>query len=301
MADEEEPDLPPGVRLPATLVPAAPPPSRCWPDVDACRTRGDCRGNAWICLHWAHGACAKGAECESLHRLPILADEQRLIYSADGLSLDVFGRRRDAVAISAGSASDNPFQCTTIYISSGLPTAATQRECKAQLQGLAEWGELVCTWVGAVPGSGYVKYRWRSSAQFAMEALAGRPFSPEGGPALQMRWEFGDPDAALASQAQAVAMRTSEEAKRRRDEQHELYARLERESYHVSKQPRSATATYSASAVNPARPLAASELPPLDEAEARAAEWVEKAPMPLTAVTAEYPTDEADRDAAPAA
>ena len=77
-------------------------------------------------------------------------------------------------------------------------------------------------WVGAEPGSAYVRYKWRSAAQFVMEALAGPPFRPEGREPLVMRWEDEDPERELARHAHSVALRACEEAKRRRDEDSSL-------------------------------------------------------------------------------
>ncbi|KAL3909567.1 MAG: hypothetical protein SGPRY_009376 [Prymnesium sp.] len=146
--------------------------------------------SSWICLEWANGRCARGASCEARHALPGESDEQRLVYSADGQTHDIFGRRRPSAA--AATTAFDPLACQTIHIESGLP-GATQRERRAQLQSLSEWGQVLKTWVLASAGSGYVKFRWRSSAQFVMEAMQRRPLLIDGEEPLRLSWARTDP------------------------------------------------------------------------------------------------------------
>ena len=200
MASEEDLDLPPGIDLPvhhepvaaaASSASAAPVLPRCWPDLDAAPTAGICRGDAWICMAWANGSCRAGASCESLHRLPNMAEEQRLVYSTDGIDRDVFGR------MGAGT------QATAILVR-GLPTAGSQRQLRAALDGFGEWGKVVRTWVHHEPGCGYVAFKARGTAQFVMEAMQGRSLSPEGGEPLQLSWALRDPGQEQAEQVHSV-------------------------------------------------------------------------------------------------
>mmetsp|Transcript_40274 Transcript_40274/g.66878 ORF Transcript_40274/g.66878 Transcript_40274/m.66878 type:complete len:326 (-) Transcript_40274:118-1095(-) len=209
-------DLPPGIDLPTSR-------SRCWPANDTECTCGDVRGGAWICISWAKGACRLGKTCEALHRLPSLAEEQRMVYSTDGLDSDVFGRPL------AGSAQrDGPLNSTLAV--HGLPSDASQRELRTLLDAFNEWGTVLRTWVGAVHGTGFVKFKWRSSAQFALEAMDGQPISPEGGTPLMVRWATVNPEVEAAKAGHVLALRSMQDAKKRRDTQHELYQRLEREA-----------------------------------------------------------------------
>jgi len=75
-----------------------------------------------------------------------------------------------------------------------------------------------------------VRFRWRSSAQFAAEALNGRSLDPEGGPPLRVSFATTDPGLEQAQNGRQLALRSVEEAKRRRDASSELYERLEREA-----------------------------------------------------------------------
>lgn len=212
-------DLPPGIDAVGTgdsgAVPALP---RCWPEVDTQSTAGDRRGGAWICLAWARGACRDGAACVNLHRLPSVVEEQRMAFSADGIDYDIFGRRRTSSVDAA-----------CLLFVTGLDEAASQREVRASLEKFSEWGALLRTWAGVAPGTGFVRFRSRACAQFASEAMDGRPIDPEGGPALRVTFSNSDPEQQRAIHSRQLALRAAEEAKRRRDAQHDLYERLEAE------------------------------------------------------------------------
>lgn len=222
MADE---DLPPGIDLPArhaarpVAIPVLP---RCWPDVDSQETRGSSLGNAWLCLAWARGACAQGAGCAALHRLPSLAEEQRLTFSADGVEYDVFGRPRACVL----GATPAPIDASTLFVR-GLNVGLSHREVRLALERFGEWGQLARTWCGVEPSTGYVKYRWRASAHFAAEAMDGRSLDPEEGRPVRVSFATQDPEVEQAQNARQLALRSVEEAKRRRDRQQDLYERLE--------------------------------------------------------------------------
>jgi len=239
-------DLPPGIHLPGIHPPqqrATPSArdgqedaivlSRCWPESDAAPTAGDTLGGSWICLDWANGRCSRGKACEARHQLPTQSDEQRLVYSADGQTHDIFGRERGRAAI-VSSAFD-PTSSQTIHIESGLP-GATQRERRQNMDAFSEWGQVVKTWVLATPGSGFVKFKWRSSAQFAMEAMQRRPLLMDGVTPMVLSWAQTDPSLVQAAQSKQIAMAQMEEAARRRETTGELYARLEAEGKQLKRQ-----------------------------------------------------------------
>ena len=233
MADDDD-DLPPGIILPSrTAAPSREVLVRCWPENDACVTVGDRIGGSWICLAWANGRCASGSACEARHQLPVLTDEQRLVYSADGQTHDVFGRRRDAAA--AVTSVFDPLACQTIHVKRGLP-GATQRERRSALDAFSEWGQIVKTWAVATAGEGYVKFKWRASAQFALEAMQGRPFEFNGEDPLELAWATTDPSLVQAAQSQQLALAHMEEAAKRRETTAELYERLEAEGKQLKRQ-----------------------------------------------------------------
>lgn len=291
MSQDDDDDLPPGINIPgmtqvayadeeAAVLP------RCWPELDTAVTAGDRRGDAWICVEWANGRCPHGKACEALHRLPGMAEEQRLVYSVDGIDRDVFGR------VGHGT------QATTMLVR-GLPGAASQREVRAALDSFSEYGQIVRTWVHHEPGAGYVAFKWRCVAQFVMEAMQGRSLEPEGGEPLTLSWALRDPGQEQAEQARNLALRSMEEARTRRDEQHEMYARLEAEG--VALKRRRLVHTEEGDGARPGADggnngAAGARAGDGDDDDARAewARWAEAPEQDLTAVTALYPGAEND-------
>ena len=213
-------DLPPGVDL-------TPPVVRCWPDIDTIITDGERRGEHNICILWARGSCPAGIQCGACHRLPSHADEIRLLHSADGLTKDIFGRAR-------GERSErsvvDALQCQTVCVT-GLPVTSSQHERRQLLDALgSEWGTVVRTWVDADPRVGYVRFKWRSSAQLFVEAMDGKPARPDEPDApLELAWCFHDPAAIQATQGRDLALAAAAEARARRESVFDLYSRLEAE------------------------------------------------------------------------
>jgi hypothetical protein len=213
-------DLPPGVDL-------TPPVVRCWPDIDTFITDGERRGEHNICILWARGSCPAGIQCGACHRLPSHADEIRLLHSADGLTKDIFGRAR-------GERSErsvvDALQCQTVCVT-GLPVTSSQHERRQLLDALgSEWGAVVRTWVDADPRVGYVRFKWRSSAQLFVEAMHGKPARPDEPDApLELAWCFHDPAAIQATQGRDLALAAAAEARARRESVFDLYTRLEAE------------------------------------------------------------------------
>mmetsp|Transcript_12879 Transcript_12879/g.29664 ORF Transcript_12879/g.29664 Transcript_12879/m.29664 type:complete len:398 (-) Transcript_12879:228-1421(-) len=262
--------------------------SRCWPSADAQVTAGDSRGDAWICRAWANGACAQGAACTWLHRLPGVREEQRIMYSTDGLEYDIFGRARHAAFDSSAVAlGHNPLTADMLRVA-GLPARAAQREIRALLfETFSEWGTVVRTWAGAQLGTGYVRFKMRCSAQFVLEAMHGRPASPEESSPLQLSFALTDPEKEIAAAGRSLAMRSMEEAKRRRDAQQDMYEQLEREAK-AAKQAAS-TASFTKPPIVSDAPRAAGEPSLAASGVAAINAWVETPPRPMSAVTSEYP------------
>lgn len=276
-------DLPPGVGsvTAAASAPTAPAtdyaasmvsqdgcaaPTRCWPDIDAIKTSGSRCGAHNICIQWANGACALGVHCSLRHALPTLADEQRLLHSADGLTHDIFGRPGQERP--AGSLFD-PLACQTLHVV-GLPTEGNRHSRRRVLEAaFGEWGEVARVWLVADPRVGYVKFKWRSSAQMALEAMQGRPLTPDLTEELQLGWCASDPSMVQAQQAREMALTAMHEARERQEHQHALYQSLERGSaVHAPKRQRTTG----------------------DHGEAsNASAWYEQPEEPLSAVAAVYP------------
>jgi hypothetical protein len=266
-------DLPPGIGADAAETTAAR--ARCWPEVDSIETDGARRGERFICLAWARGLCTRSARCGSRHQLPTLSDEQRLLNTNEGRTTDIFGRQRGQVD---ERTMQDPLACQTLCVR-GLPPGMSQHERRQALDGLSEWGAIAKTWVIADPTVGYVKFKWRSSAQVVAEAMQGQPISPDLPGALELSWCYVDPARIQAGQAKEMALAAMEEARARREASAALYERLERQHGAL---PANGAKRQRVGG-NDAREAGEPEL--TDEASA----WVEQAESCVSAVAAHYP------------
>ena len=276
-------DLPPGVATANDDHSAV----RCYPDGgDTIATDGELRGERHICLQWARACCPNGARCALRHALPTLADENRLVHSADGITQDIFGRPRGARHERALA---DPLQCQTVRVD-GLPAEGdgSQQQRRRALDALgSEWGEVVRTWLVADPRVGYLRFKWRSSAQVFVEAMHGKCARPDVPDApLELAWCFHDPAEIQASQAREMAFAAAAESRARQEATSELYKRLERE--------RDAGSAPSGGAVRK-RPRVERGADSLEH-DGSAAAWVEQDEQAITAVTARYPGAEPDDD-----
>jgi hypothetical protein len=281
-------DLPPGVGAEpspglARSSSAVAPLTRCWPDVDAIATTGERQGERFICLLWSRGCCPRGELCSHRHRLPNLADEQRLLYSSDGLTTDIFGRPRGAAR---EQVLRDPQACQTLQVS-GLPADLNQQERRRELDALSEWGAIAKTWVVADPSVGYVKFKWRATAQFVMEAMQGQPLTPDALNALELSWCFADPSAIQAAQAKELALVAMAEARARRESSSALYDSFERErhvqaSVDARARKRARATEESADHIKEAAAIPASD----------ASVWTGEEEQSISAVTAAYPGGE---------
>ena len=274
-------DLPPGVDLSGGGDAGDAPILRCWPETDSITTVGEQGGARYICLSWAQGSCANGAMCQLCHRLPTLADEQRLLYSQEGRTHDVFGRpftRLVAGAETASAAVDNSL-AQTVQVT-GLPATDSHNERRTLLNLLTEWGDIVKVWLVADPRVGYVKFKWRGTAQFVMEAMHRRPLCPEIPDAtIELAWCHVDPSAIQATQGREMALALAADAAARRQSQQELYSHYER-----------AKSVNDSSAALP--PRAQKKRPrsvDAPEGGSVAAAWAEEPEVPISSVAALYP------------
>ena len=72
--------------------------TRCNVARDAGYTRADKAAaegkEAWFCIHFARGCCAKGSACEYYHRIPIPADLKNIKLDRDCFGRERFGEHR---------------------------------------------------------------------------------------------------------------------------------------------------------------------------------------------------------------
>ena len=168
---------------------------RCVLATDAGRTKGDkvvgrTRGRTSFCLQFARGMCMKGDECDNFHRVPTPEDDA----GTDEL-YDVFGRQRfkthrddmDGVGSFA-----NP--CRTLYVAGLLRERyKTNKDFEeACWRHFGEWGELEnCNVIHRI-STAFPRYRLRTSAEFAKEAMARQQLDQ--GEVLNVKWAHDDPN-----------------------------------------------------------------------------------------------------------
>lgn len=168
---------------------------RCVLQSDAGHTKADKvvgrnKGRTTFCLDFARGQCMNGANCEHYHRVPTPADD-----AATEELYDCFGRQRhkshrddmDGVGSFA-----NP--CRTLYVAGLLRERyKSNKEFEdAVWRHFGEWGELEnCNVVHRI-STAFPRYRLRTSAEFAKEAM-GRQ-SLDQGEILNVKWAHDDPN-----------------------------------------------------------------------------------------------------------
>ncbi|KAG2521916.1 hypothetical protein BBO99_00006261 [Phytophthora kernoviae] len=169
--------------------------TRCDLELDAGKTKADVvsKANRYFCVHFARGMCARGAECNYYHRLPSAADEMRL-----GMMHDCFGRERHATDRDDMSGVGNfTSNSRTLYIGGLKSTGSEGKDAvKTQEQALwkqfGEWGEVENINVIHRKSICFVRYRHRTSAEFAKEAMANQPLQSD--EVLNVRWAYDDPN-----------------------------------------------------------------------------------------------------------
>lgn len=160
--------------------------TRCCVNTDMGYTRADLSGkDTWICIYFARGHCAHGADCQFFHRIPYAKDEANL-----DLTHDVFGRERhskyreDMGGVGSFSRDNRTLYVGGLKRSGNLEQILTKHFC--------EWGELEYVRMIHDKSIAFVRYKLRSSAEFAKEAMQCQ--SLDGDEVLDIRWANEDPN-----------------------------------------------------------------------------------------------------------
>mmetsp|Transcript_12924 Transcript_12924/g.17000 ORF Transcript_12924/g.17000 Transcript_12924/m.17000 type:complete len:422 (+) Transcript_12924:89-1354(+) len=173
---------------------------RCVVETDAGWTKADKMDSKsrYFCLHFAHGMCVRGKDCQYFHRIPTPED----VRTIDSLH-DCFGRERhkDHRDDMGGVGSfTNPSR--TLYIG-GLTKAKygdfdVLKECLHKH--FSEWGEVEN--INLIPRLliAFVRYRLRANCEFAKEAMANQ--SLDGDELLNVRWANDDPNPVAKASAE---------------------------------------------------------------------------------------------------
>lgn len=167
---------------------------RCVLETDAGYTKADTntmsKNKRFFCVHFAHGVCAKGEECLYYHRIPTPDDDAR----CDEL-FDCFGRQRHSKHRDDMNGTGSFMKpCRTLFVGNLQKSKYVNPECleKAIWRHFEEWGELENCNVIHRLSIAFPRYRLRTNAEFAKEAMWNQAL--DGGEVLSIKWAHDDPN-----------------------------------------------------------------------------------------------------------
>ena len=145
-----------------------------------------------FCLHFARGMCAKGKDCIFFHRIPTPKDDS----STEEL-VDCFGRQRHAKHRDDMNGTGSFMSpCRTLYVAglqkNSYPNNGVGTLEEALKRHFIEWGEIEEAKVIHRLSIGFVRYRLRTSSEFAKEAMSNQALDKN--EVLQIRWAYDDPN-----------------------------------------------------------------------------------------------------------
>ncbi len=179
--------------------------NRCVVATDAGYTEADKGkgGNKYFCIQFARGKCAMGVNCRYYHRVPTLEDDA----AADRIK-DCFGREkhRDHKDDMGGTGSYEDAG-RTLYVGRLRMEKYKGQEGSDHLQEVieqqfSEFGELEHVNVVIGKAIAFVRYRHKTAAEFAKEAMSNQGLGK--GEVLNVRWARDDPNP-IAKEAAARA------------------------------------------------------------------------------------------------
>jgi len=162
---------------------------------------------SYFCLWFAKGICHRGSSCRFHHRIPTVVDCGRLEKDP---TKDVFGRMRRAQPSDTGGISCIHDAARTIYVG-GLIRGPYESDHDALREAcerhFSEWGEIESVNVVWRLALAFVRFRFRSNAEFAIEAMANQSLDHE--EVVTLKWAREDPnpvakEAAARANADAV-------------------------------------------------------------------------------------------------
>lgn len=165
--------------------------TRCDAVLDSGRTRGDAARQTTHCLHFARGCCVSGPDCPFLHRLPTAVDDAR----ASPMH-DCFGREKhpDEREDNGGVGSYIRNVRTLFVYYGGAGEWSRDRVIALLERQFSEWGPVEDVYAVPVKCVGFVRFAFRSSAEFAKEAMMGQRLTKTMTEPLTVRWANDDPN-----------------------------------------------------------------------------------------------------------
>ena len=142
----------------------------------------------FICLKFARGCCPFGYDCSLIHTLPSDEFESNLETTRDCFGREKHEHVRDDQS-GVGSFSADPQTARTLYIGGISVTPDLQSVVYKHFE---EWGEIDNVRVLHSKGVAFVRYRNRSNAEFAKEAMQNQALDND--EILNVRWATDDPN-----------------------------------------------------------------------------------------------------------
>lgn len=164
--------------------------TRCNIANDSGATKGSERqwDGTFLCLKFARGCCPFGYECSWIHDLPSGEFDANLETTKDCFGRERHEHVRDDQS-GVGSFSADPKTARTLYVGGISVTPDVQPIVYKHFR---EWGEIDNVRVLQSKGVAFVRYKNRSSAEFAREAMQNQSLAH--GEILNVRWATDDPN-----------------------------------------------------------------------------------------------------------
>lgn len=168
--------------------------TRCAPILDAGVTKGDGNGTSSVCVHFARGCCTVGAACEYLHRLPTAFDD-----ATNHMMYDIFGRPKHHTERDDNGGTGSYMRIgRTLYMFFGGavdPKWGARKVYEEVANQFGEFGPIEDVTVKFERRFAFVRYKFRASAEFAKEAMAGQTlWTDDSAEPLNVRWANDDPN-----------------------------------------------------------------------------------------------------------
>ncbi|MES1907984.1 MAG: hypothetical protein MHM6MM_001001 [Cercozoa sp. M6MM] len=171
-----------------------------------------------LCLFFARGCCWKGSQCVFHHRAPCLWDEQSMPQTHDCFGRERWNDHRDDMGGVGALNQEN----RTLYVGAiGQPQPEDNLgwdDIEARIkEEMEDFGPTEYCRVIKHLGIAFVRFRWRASAEFAKQAMAGQSLHGIRS-CLNVRWAYDDPNPRAREQeeqrkrslvAQALALKAA--------------------------------------------------------------------------------------------
>ncbi|CAK0833067.1 unnamed protein product [Prorocentrum cordatum] len=168
--------------------------TRCNPATDTGWTSADTPGaqDSHFCMFFAKGSCNLGFRCSYYHRIPTPADAKKC-----DMVHDIFGRQKHREPRDdMGGVGCLHSPCDTVFVGDlffdRTRVDAIQEVEQDIHQAFGEWGEIQQVRVIPSKALGFVRYKYRASAEFAMIAMNNQRLGKS--QCIKVKWANADPN-----------------------------------------------------------------------------------------------------------